>query len=544
MRLVIFTVVVATALGSCTCDPHISCVASSECPSGQTCAQGECVGGSSDAGGGDGGTNGGGSGQGGGAATGGGSSSGPTPCNNLECRQATCAQNHTGCTVDACAAGAHTTISGVVYEPAGQLPLYNVTVYVPNTAVAPFTVRGTCESCGASITGSPLAITLTDDQGRFTLNDVPSGANVPVVIQIGRWRRQVTIPAVTTCANTALTDKNVTRLPRSKAEGDLPLMALASGQADPFECLLLKMGIAQGEFTTPTGGGRVHFYNQNGLDLTSGAPAGGTLTANAATLNPYDVVFLPCEGGENRKGQTPMTNVENYVNSGGRLFVTHFGYVWTAFAPPPFSDTAMWHPDARTTNKPPDPVDVTINQSFAKGQAFASWLQNVSAANNGIISLSQSRNDVGLVNTGSTAWMKGDGTGATNGSTYNWTPHMTFTMPFNPPPKPDGSPGDTCGRVVFSDFHVTTDAVRPRITTFPQACVGGDYTAQEKALVFMVFDLSSCVQDDMKPPTVCQAIGGACSSGADCCSGLVCQRPDLSTCTAGGAGCSCQVPLQ
>jgi hypothetical protein len=539
MRLVIFTVVTAAALSSCTCDPRITCATTDQCPTGQTCSQGECFG-TSDAGdGGDAGTNGGG--QGGGA--GGGSAGGLTPCTNLECRLANCAQTHTGCTVDACAAGAHTTISGVVYEPGAQLPLYNVTVYVPNAAVAPFTVRGTCETCGASVTGSPLAIALTDDQGRFTLTDVPSGANVPLVIQIGRWRRQVTIPSVTACANTALSDKNQTRLPRTKSEGDLPLMALASGKADPFECLLLKMGIAQSEFTTPGGGGRVHFYNENGLDI-SGAPAGATLSASAATLNPYDVVFLPCEGGENRKTQAQMTNVENYVNSGGRLFVTHFGYTWTAFAPPPFSNTAVWRPDADNSNKPPDPVSATVNQSFAKGQAFASWLQNVNAATNGVITLSESRNDVGVVNAGTTAWMKGDASGNTNGSTYNWTPHLTFTMPFNPPPKPDGSPGDTCGRVVFSDFHVTTAAVRPRVTTFPQACVGGAYTAQEKALVFMVFDLSSCVQDDMKPPTVCQAIGGACSSGADCCSGLVCQKPDLSTCTAGGAGCACQVPIQ
>ncbi|MGZ6080799.1 MAG: hypothetical protein ACXWK4_08305, partial [Myxococcaceae bacterium] len=81
---------------------------------------------------------------------------GPT-CVNLECAQV------------ACADGGTTTIIGSVFDPSGQVPLYNALVYVPNGEVKPFTPGVTCDRCGSTTTGDPLVIALTDATGAFTL---------------------------------------------------------------------------------------------------------------------------------------------------------------------------------------------------------------------------------------------------------------------------------------------------------------------------------------------------------------------------------------
>src|SRR5687768_1079668 len=68
-------------------------------------------------------------------------------CVNLQCQQ------------NVCAGGGSTTISGTVYDPAGNNPLYNVAVYVPNEPVLPLTAGATCDDCNALYTGSPIAAT-------------------------------------------------------------------------------------------------------------------------------------------------------------------------------------------------------------------------------------------------------------------------------------------------------------------------------------------------------------------------------------------------
>jgi hypothetical protein len=269
------------------------------------------------------------------------------------------------------------------------------------------------------------------------------------------------------------------------------------------------------------------------MDLAAGAPAGSTLWSAASTLIRYDVVILPCEGGANNKSNAAVKNVVDYTNSGGRVFATHYSYVWTR---PGWPQAAGWQPGL------PDlytqVFDVTVDQSFPKGQAFAQWLLNVGASSvAGTLSLRETRHDVTSVNNGTTRWLSGDVPGSNPAASIQ---HLTFNTPFlDAGTLPDAGAAPQCGRVVFSDFHVTAGATDGG-KVFPDSCVGGPLSSQEKALEFMLFDLSACVQDDKVPPSVCAVVGQSCTNSSQCCAGLACLDANGFACT--GAGCSC-VPV-
>ena len=413
----------------------------------------------------------------------------PRPCQNLECFQNKCTLGQ--CKVPPCAAGGTTSISGSIYDPAGKIPLYNVIVYVPNAPVDPIVNGATCDRCGG-ISGSPIASAITDAAGKFVLKDVPVMDNVPLVIQVGKWRRQITIPAVTSCGDTAVTDKNLTRLPRSAMEGDLPKMALATGNADALECLLRKIGVADSEFTPVAGAGHVNFYTGTGgtpryrANMNAGAtfPNATTLWNSVDNLKKYDMVLLSCEGTENptNKNAAALQAMQDYLNTGGRVFASHWHGYWLEKGPAPFPTVATFNHQADLA----DPFTADIDTSFPKGQALADWLVNVGGMSpKGKIAIKAAQHTVDAVNSMvGQRWI------------YSTTPmsvqYLTANTPMNV------AEDKQCGRVVLSDIHVSSGDT-PN-TAYPDGCKTTDLSDQEKALEFMLFDLSSCVIGDSKPP--------------------------------------------
>ena len=59
-------------------------------------------------------------------------------------------------------------------------------------------------------------------------------------------------------------------------------------------------------------------------------------------------------------------------------------------------------------------------------------------------------------------------------------------------------PAEQCGRGVFTDIHVSSGDARGG--TFPGNCTTTGFTNQEKALLVLMMDLASCIQDDKTPP--------------------------------------------
>jgi hypothetical protein len=308
-----------------------------------------------------------------------------TTCVNLQCN------------IPKCTGTATTSISGTVYDPAGKTPLYNAVVYVPNGTLDAIPEGASCDKCSAHLSGSPIATALSDTNGHFSLTGVPAGASIPLVIQVGKWRRQVTLPTVTACVDNPITDVNMTRLPRTQAEGHIPRMALTTGGSDALECFLRKIGIADSEFTVDSGAGRVNLYvggdqgvanpGGQGANAFSAAlggaafPAASTLWGSTDKMLGYDIMLFSCEGGQYGSSKMPYAaNVKKYIDSGGRLFNSHLHFWWLAHGPAPLPTTAAYGLGANLTSTPKNPFTTTVDQTFPKGMALAQWLVNVGAS--------------------------------------------------------------------------------------------------------------------------------------------------------------------
>lgn len=413
------------------------------------------------------------------------------PCTGLACNQTDCVGPN--CTQQPCPGTARTTVSGIVHDPAGKVPLYNVMVYVPNGAPDPITDgANACDVCMGP-PGNAVASAFTDVQGKFVIDNVPVGVHIPLVIQVGKWRRQTTVPTVAACTDTPITDMNATRLPRNKSEGNIPKIALTTGGYDALECLLRKIGIEDSEFTPESGEGRVNLF-AGGLasNDTEGTNAyASTLNGGAAftpanpwwesadNLKKYDMILLSCEGNENlpAKSMGAREAMRAYLDGGGKVFASHWHRGWFRAGPQPLPTVAMFRQQGAEL-----PVGFigTIDTAFDDGAALADWMLHVGGSTtHGELPITEGKHTITGTTAVSRRWVYGR-----NGN-QNAVQYLDFTAPVG---------GATCGRGVISDIHVSAADVSNETLPFPTGCMTVDLTPQEKALEFMIFNLSSCVE--------------------------------------------------
>jgi hypothetical protein len=411
--------------------------------------------------------------------------------------------------------GCPTSVSGTVFDPAGKLPLYNVVVYVPSMPLEPIKAGASCETCDGNFSGRPIAAALSDAAGKFVLQleNVPQSDAIPLVIQVGKWRRQITLPAVAACADTPLENGTV-RLPRDRTEGDLPKFAVVRGGSDALECLFLKIGVSKSEFTAAAGDERVHLYVNDSSKLAAtgqmmggGAiPLAGTLYESLTELMGYDAMFMACDGNgrttyedtATKYGPTVFSNIQKYADQGGRIFGSHYHNYWVRtdkfeedFGVTPYPAVATF---ASSQHGFDADVTADVNASFPKGAALRDWLVNVGGSTTpGKLLIHDGEHTVDATLPGvSQPWITtADPSGHTGVVQY-----FSFTAPVG---------GPECGRMVFSDLHVAAGTGDSGKVPFPTGCTSTELSPQEKALAFMLFDLSSCVQpetEEVKPPKV------------------------------------------
>lgn len=476
-----------------------------------------------------------------------------------------------------CGAQPTTKVTGRVYAPNGTLPIYDALVWVPKTTAAlpTITTGATCDTCSVSVPA--LVSARTDYKGDFTLDNVPAGNNIPIVIQVGKWRRSTTLNVTQCTTNSMACDTATangrtackTRLPRTQGEGgvaanNIPKIAVTSGGADTLQCLLRKIGVADSEFTHPTGTGRINLFagsggtsrysdNFNGYTGTNGGYTGANriwpgqtdeLFDDVNKMRGYDAIVLSCEGNDdNAQGYSPSYapyrgNMEAYANGGGRVFASHWQHSWLHK-----SNLAAWQ-TAATWNHEEDlkePQDATINMSFTKGDALARWLNNAGSPSPlGTISIDDAQHTIDAVNSSvATSWISiANPIEEDDDSTSASIQYFTMNTPTT------AAPAAQCGRIVVSDLHLSPnasddppDGVDDVDGSFPTgSCRNTQFPDQQKLLAFMLFDLTSCVQPDLPPsctPKTCQQQGIECGAAGNGCGGQI----------AGGCG-TCQVPGQ
>lgn len=414
-----------------------------------------------------------------------------------------------------CASGSPTTLKGTVYDPAGNNPIPGAYVYVPVDPAGnlpPLSTGAACDSCAAIGSIDAVSVVQTNADGTFVLPNVPSTdvapkAPIPLVVQVGKWRREVMLPSVPKCQTLDVPALD-TRLPRSSTDGlaghaDIPKMAIATGSQDAIQCLLLKMGVDPAEFQLPgSGGRRIDYYVGNGMDFSSpappkssllGGPSGADAGADAAgaeagtgagadggvdgsidagtggggaagsALATYDMVLLPCGGVPD---PAPMQSyplddvyadkVSAYANAGGHLYTSHFGYTW--LATPSKLDGQMRPTQANPTN----PATGNANPFYG----VASWDLNAQSYNSPV----SATIDMALAGGQTFAtWMKTIGAASAsaqftidtaredltkvNAPVIEWAHNSAssnepFDFSFDTP-----LGASACGRVGFVDFH-------------------------------------------------------------------------------------------
>jgi len=471
-----------------------------------------------------------------------------------------CTGSGYACMVPKCSNAAGTTVSGKVYDPLGKNPVYGAMVYFPDQIDSLATISpGPGNLCGRCVrpSGNPVAGAVSGSDGSFVIKQAPAGRQIPIVVQLGKWRRMTFVENLEACSDNVVTD---VRLPRSRSDGQkvsLPRIAIAAGAGDRVQCLLRRMGVDTVEFTNPDGLGSVNIYNQPsalGADpagrfdatVNGGAafPEATTFWSDINQLGKYDLVVLACAGNATAADPTRTTpnaitdtakaSMSKYLSSGGRVLGEHYNSAWirsfpakssqqtTNGVPSPLgADVALWSSPVETTDAMSSAVPAgttavgQVDVSFAKGKDFANWLVAAKAAQTvGTFPLKGDvkRTAIDQLDAAPSAqrWIYQPASAADPQGSASFTHFLSFNMTSGGQLIDRRSTDSTnlCGRFIYTGLHVDSadtsthgsdldDAVK--VLPFPGCCAQGDLSPQEKAIEFMLFDLSSCLSLDADP---------------------------------------------
>jgi hypothetical protein len=351
-------------------------------------------------------------------------------------------------------------VTGKVVAPEGTLPIADALVYLTDAPPPAIPAGVYCDKC---VQLTSYAFTYSKPDGTFDLPAYATGAQF-IVTQKGQFRR---VRPITIAAGTQLATADASRLPgkNDAANGDtIPSMKVMAANWDSIASSLHKLGVT--EFAGPPSG----FTTDHTLDDLSEA-------------SKYHVIFIPCAGQVNDSSgsgsgvcsgiyspsSTSKTTMKNYIEQGGKLYVTDWSYeyvrqIWPGYVH--FGGETQEIGSACTLGEYSGPAqwgDPKLQQwMVAIGEGNAELKKSY-------VAITSTAPQPGFDETGKSVTV----TPKVWASTMVGGAARTSTVSFQ----------DRCGRVMYSTYHAEgTDN-------------GGSKTllAQEKALFHILLEVSECV---------------------------------------------------
>lgn len=399
--------------------------------------------------------------------------------------------------LNACPDGQQTTITGRVLAPNGIDPIPSAQVYVPRQ-ITDFPATVTCEIC-KDITDSALVSTTSNVDGTFTLGPIPTeagqapGASVQVVAQKGRFRKVVEYTVNSPCASNSI-DEVSTTLPGANAGVDrVPNIAVISGDYDQMECVLLNMGLEPQS---------VHIFDGLADPVFGGGTPGAEgsfadLLGDANRMKDYNIIFVNCSANQFEdmlSDPSVRSNIENYVNSGGRLYVTDWSYDYIEQISS-FSGYIDFGPGA-SDNLPEPRDEAAIGEGGITTEAMvhdadmAAWLRAVEDVTGEEIISDDGRVHIEhflaswvmqlsiLLDDNVKLWLAGQ----VSGDGLSDTLPLTTTFDYN-----------DCGRALYSSYHTLGRDFLGLDSPFPQYCQSTELSPQERVLMYLIMHVADCI---------------------------------------------------
>jgi hypothetical protein len=383
-------------------------------------------------------------------------------------------------------AGQEATISGTVLAPNGTDPVPGASVFIPSAVPELFPPTVQCEVCGTLGGGTNWWYATSAYNGQFTIKGVCPGKR-PVVFQNGRFRRliRVDVPAKGAVQLTAAQ----TRLPKRNQEFDpvdaVPKIAVGTGDYDKMECVLRKIGLDDAAIEL--------YEDAEVMTSPKTLPKFSSLINDLTKMKTYNIIFINCTANtyeDELKKQAVRDNITQYIQSGGRFYVTDWSYDWIeqveAFSPfIDFEGGSPWGASPEAVNAAAKGADGLKIMASLKQPELLQWMgQFPGVVSNGQAQIQYFLIDWVIMHAVSKdvkLWVEGS-IKSRDGSINGVRP-LTVTFNFK-----------NCGKILYTSYHTEgrEDEFIPE--SFPQYCSTSTSSPQDRILEYLIYDIANCIK--------------------------------------------------